>query len=138
MKCSIERKVYFADTDAYGVVWHGTYLRWFEMGRIEFCSELGMNLATLAQQNVVFPVAGINIKYKTPAKLNDEIIIETSVEKLTPLSCTFKQIVKNKSTEIINATAEVEVVAVNNEGKLYRRFPQEIKEKFDKVITVKG
>ena len=34
MKNILEEKVYYADTDAYGVVWHGTYLRWMEKGKL--------------------------------------------------------------------------------------------------------
>ena len=41
MKHIFETKVYYADTDAYGVVWHGTYLRWMEKGRVDLCDMLG-------------------------------------------------------------------------------------------------
>ena len=133
----IFQKIYYSDTDAYGVVWHGAYLRWFEMGRMEFCSEMGMDLEELAEQDIIFPVTNINVKYKTPAKLNDEIVIETSVTELTQLSCTFKQIIKNKLTNVINAIAEVKIVAVNNKGELYRRLPSNIKENFEKVMICK-
>ena len=40
MKHTFEQKVYYSDTDAYGVVWHGSYLRWLEMGRVEYCEDL--------------------------------------------------------------------------------------------------
>ena len=43
-----EFRVYYADTDAYGVVWHGTYLRWLEAGRIEYTEKtFGLNLKTM-------------------------------------------------------------------------------------------
>ena len=55
MKHTFEQKVYYSDTDAYGVVWHGSYLRWLEMGRVEYCEDLGLNLIELEKQDIVMP-----------------------------------------------------------------------------------
>ena len=41
MRNEFIQKIYYADTDAYGVVWHGAYLRWLEKGRCDFSEELG-------------------------------------------------------------------------------------------------
>lgn len=132
MKHTFNQKVFYSDTDAYGVVWHGAYLRWLEMGRILWCEQMGYNLVTLQSQDIVLPVTNINIKYKSPAKLNDEIIIETQIEKYNALSVTFKQIVKNSEKVFIEAT--VDVVAVNNNGKLYRRMPDLMMKLFERAI----
>ena len=122
MKHIINQKVFYADTDAYGVVWHGSYLRWLEMGRVLWCEQLGYNLLDLQKQDIVLPVTNINIKYKAPAKLNDDIIIETCIEKFNTLSVTFKQLVKRDDKVLVEAY--VDVVAVSNAGKLYRRMPE--------------
>ena len=59
------QRVYYSDTDAYGVVWHGSYLRWMEMGRVYWTEMKGLGLADLRDNHdIVIPVAGINIKYK--------------------------------------------------------------------------
>lgn len=52
MKHTFEQKVYYSDTDAYGVVWHGSYLRWLEMGRVEYCEDLGLNLIELENRTL--------------------------------------------------------------------------------------
>ena len=57
---------------------------------------------------------------------NETVVIETCVKKITPLSFTFYQVVKEKNSERICTQAEVDVVAVTNEGKLYRCLPQEL------------
>ena len=136
MKHTFEQKVYYSDTDAYGVVWHGAYLRWFEMGRVMWCEMTGHNLIDLKNQDIVLPVVGLNIRYKSSAKLNDEIIIETSIEKCSNLSVTFKQFIKSKETGKIFTEASVEVVAINNEGKLYRRMPEVLKKIFERALCV--
>lgn len=117
-------KVYYSDTDAYGVVWHGSYLRWLEKGRVLFCEDLGLNLVDLSKQNIVLPVTSMNIKYKASAKLNDDISVSTKIVKRTPLSVTFLQTVNDAETGRLFVQAEVDIVAISNAGKLYRRLPE--------------
>lgn len=137
MKHEMEQKVYYSDTDAYGVVWHGSYLRWLEVGRVELCEKLGHNLVELQAQNIVLPVANINVRYKSSAKLNDKIIIETSIQKFNPLSVTFEQKILSKDTGKIFVQALVDVVAIDNNGKLYRKMPQILIEAFEKATKDK-
>ena len=79
MKHEFEQKVFYSDTDAYGVVWHGSYLRWMEMGRIELCEKAGYSLTKLFEGDITLPVAEINIRYKSPAKLEENLLIETEL-----------------------------------------------------------
>src|SRR5574344_503467 len=123
MKHIFKQKVFYSDTDAYGVVWHGSYLRWLEMGRIGLCEMFGYSLSKLQENDIVLPVAEINVKYKSPAKLEDEMIIETELLESNKFLLTFKQIIKSATTDIIYIEANVKVVAINNNGKLYRKLP---------------
>ena len=134
MKNEIKQRVYYSDTDAYGVVWHGSYLRWMEMGRVELCSDLGIDLVELKKNDVAIPVTNISIRYKSSAMLDEKIIVETKLTKLTPLSATFTQIIRNAETGIVRTVAEVDTVAVHNDGKLYRRLPEELSEKLKKAL----
>ena len=86
MKNIMEQKVFYSDTDAYGVVWHGSYLRWLEMGRVEWCEMCGHNLIELVNMDIVLPVVNLNVRYKASAKLNDELVIETSISKFNSSS----------------------------------------------------
>lgn len=124
MKHILEQTVYYADTDSYGVVWHGTYLRWMEMARVEMCRELGLDLNELKANNIVIPVTNINIRYKASAKIDERIYVETTISKMTPFTFVFTQFIKNKETEKIYTQAEVEVVAVNTSGRIYRKMPE--------------
>ncbi len=137
MKHEFKQRVYYADTDAYGVVWHGSYLRFMEAARVEFCSELGINLVDLQQKDIVIPVTNINIRYKSSALLDENIVVETVLSKLTPLTALFTQIIKNEETQQVHTTAEVEVVAVHNNGKIYRRLPDELKLKLEGALECK-
>ena len=132
MKHIFETKVYYSDTDAYGVVWHGAYLRWLEKGRVDLCDALGLDLVTLKKSDILLPVTNMNVRYKASAKLNDTVIIETRIEKYNSLSVTFKQLIKSKETEKVFIEALFDVVAINEAGKLDRRLPEEIVQAFKK------
>lgn len=134
MKHIFEQKVYFSDTDNYGVVWHGSYLRWMEMGRIEYCTQCGYTLKQLENIDILLPVSRINIKYKSSAKLEDIVVVETEISDFTGLTATFKQVIKSKETGKVFITADVVIVAVHSDGKLYRRIPEPLNAIFEKEI----
>lgn len=135
MKHIFEQKVYYSDTDAYGVVWHGAYLRWLEMGRVELCAMMGLSITDLAQKHdIALPVVNLNLKYKMSARLEDEMIIETEISEFKGFTVTFKQKILSKKTGKTFIEAEVVVVAINNDGKLYRRMPQILAETFEKEV----
>ena len=128
MKDSFKQKVFYADTDAYGVVWHGTYLRWLEAGRIYFCENRGYTLIELEDRNIVLPVAEINVKYKKSARLNDTVLITTRLQEHSRCSLTFNQKITDETQENLFVEATVKVVAISKDGKLYRNMPSEILE----------
>lgn len=134
MKHIFEQKVYYSDTDAYGVVWHGSYLRWLEMGRIEHGESIGCNLLELQAQNIALPVVNLNVRYKSSAKLSDELIIETILSNFNKLSATFEQKIIDKKTGKIFIEAQVDVVAIDNNGKLYRKMPQILIDAFTQAV----
>ena len=127
MKHELKQKVYYSDTDAYKVAWHGSYLRWMEMARVEFCSTLGIDLIELQQKDIAIPVTNISIRYKSSAVLDETVLVETFIKEMSPLTVTFSQIVKNADTGRVHTIATVEVVAVHNDGKIYRQLPEELK-----------
>lgn len=131
MKHTFETRVYYSDTDAYGVVWHGAYLRWLEKGRVDLCNMLGIDLVTMRKMDVLLPVTNMNVRYKASAKLDDTVIIDTWIEKFNSLSVTFKQVIKSKETNKIFIEALFDVVAINNDGKLYRKMPEELVKCFE-------
>lgn len=137
MKHEFKQRVYYGDTDAYSVAWHGSYLRWMEMARVEFCSAVGIDLVELKKNDIAIPVTNINIRYKSSAILDENITIETTVTKISPLTVTFTQIIKNSETSQIHTMGEVEVVAVHNDGKIYRRLPEELKKVLEGALECK-
>lgn len=134
MKHIFEQKVFYSDTDAYGVVWHGSYLRWLEMGRVCLCEMMGHNLLDLKNQDIVLPVVNLNIKYKMSAKLEDTLSIESEIVEFNGFTVKFKQIIREKVSGKVCIDADVSVVAINNNGKLYRKMPEVLAKSFEEVL----
>ncbi len=134
MKHTNEVRILYSDTDAYGVVWHGAYIKWFEAARVELSEMLGLPLEEMEKQGVTFPVVDLNIRYKSSAWFNERIIIETSIEELKNTSVKFKHIVKDKKTEKVRVIASSTIVAIDKEGKLYRRLPDNIYNCYKKAV----
>ena len=136
MKFTKEVKVYYHDTDAYNVAWHGNYLKWYEQARCDMCEELGFSLVELAEkEGVIFPIVNVNLRYKSPAKLYDTLIIETVIKEFSRAKVVFEQTVKDKATSKICNIAEITVVAVDNNGKLIRKLPDYVTAAFEKALN---
>jgi acyl-CoA thioester hydrolase len=76
-------RVYWEDTDGGGIVYYGNYLRFLERARTEWLRSLGFSQRELAEQpGVLFAVVSLNIEYRRPARLDDELVItcEPAVE----------------------------------------------------------
>ena len=135
MKFYREVKVYYHDTDAYNITWHGNYLKWYEEARCEMCEALGLHLDKIAKdEGIVFPLVNVNLRYKTPAKLYDELIIETSIKEFSRTKIVFEQTIKEKNSLNICNAAEITAVAVDTNGKLIRKLPEYIFNAFNKAI----
>jgi acyl-CoA thioester hydrolase len=71
-----ESRVYWEDTDGGGIVYYANYLRFLERARTEWLRSLGYSQRTLAEEpGIVFAVVSLNIEYRKPARLDDELLI---------------------------------------------------------------
>jgi acyl-CoA thioester hydrolase len=127
----IEKKIYYHDTDAGGVVYYANYLKYLEEGRSEYCAQLGVHTGELAKQAVLFVVARIEVDYKSPAHYQDIIKIYTEVEEISRSSVKFNQQIKINERLLIQA--KVTWVCVNAQIKPIS-IPQDVKQ----ALTVNG
>lgn len=130
LKHTLTQRVYYADTDSYGVVWHGACLRWLEAGRVEYSELLGLNLEKMKNEGIMLPVVELNIRYKASAFVGDVLEIETTLNKITKTKIIFSQVVRNKKTQQINVLAEATVVAIDSKGKILIPLPKTLTEAF--------
>ena len=91
----------------------------------------------LKNEDIAIPVTNINIRYKSSAFLDEKVVVETVLTKISPLTAVFSQTIRNAETDQVHTIAEVEVVAVHNDGKIYRRLPEELKSKLERALECK-
>lgn len=117
-------RVYFEDTDAGGILYHGSHMRFFERGRTEFLRDLGISQSMTADRTdpnaLLFVVRRFSIEYKKPGFLDDLLTVETEISSIFGPRFTVAQRLL-RGDELI-AAAEVEVVATGGNGRP-RRLP---------------
>jgi acyl-CoA thioester hydrolase len=75
-------RVRYAETDQMGVVYHANYLVWFEVGRVEFMRQRGLNYKQMEMEDGCgIAVVEATVRFKAPARYDDELIVETRVLK---------------------------------------------------------
>ena len=84
-------RVYYEDTDAQGVVYYANYLKFFERARTEFLRGVGYEQMKLMKEGIIFVVRSLELKLLKPARLDDEILISTRLDKLGKVSFNFAQ-----------------------------------------------
>ena len=84
-----KQTVYYVDTDAYSVLWHGASVKWFEKGRVELVKMYGIDAFELERQGLIMPVVELNIRYKSSAFLSDNLSIATEIHEVRPSAITF-------------------------------------------------
>jgi acyl-CoA thioester hydrolase len=92
MSHALPVRVYYEDTDAGGIVYHASYIRFAERGRTEMLRDAGFNHAELLKtQGIAFAVVSLTVNYKLPAKLDDLLVVKTRVVRLGGASFDMEQ-----------------------------------------------
>ena len=74
-------RVRYAETDQMGVVYHGNYAQFFEIGRTEWLRSLGVTYKYMEKTGVMLPVISLSCKFKKSALYDDELTISTFIKK---------------------------------------------------------
>ena len=127
--------VYFEDTDAYGIVYYANYLKFMERARSDMIRAVGVDQATeLRSSGSAYAVVDVEIRYRRPARLGEDIVVVSTVEEVRASSVLIQQRVM-RGTELLTE-ARLTAAFLDGEGRP-RRQPRDWVEKFN-AITAKG
>ncbi|MBP8598406.1 MAG: acyl-CoA thioesterase [Selenomonas sp.] len=116
-----EHHVNFYDTDAMAVVHHSNYIRWFEIGRVEYLRAIGITLNELMEDGFVFPITEVRAKYVSPGKFDDVVQIETTATALTKAKMAFDyRILRKSDGELMVMGHSQNVFTRQDTGKITR------------------
>jgi acyl-CoA thioester hydrolase len=124
-------RVRFYEVDAYGVVWHGHYVGWFEVGRNDLTERFHMGPLQLKEKNFLAPVVELNCEYKFPATFGESLLIQTTMERTEVAKLIFHYRVLSQKDGKVLATGSTTHVLTDLNGNLLYRVPPEVLERIE-------
>jgi tol-pal system-associated acyl-CoA thioesterase len=126
-------RVYYQDTDAGGVVFHGQYLHFMERARSELLNEAGVDLARLAaRERLMFLVFQIAIKYHRSARLNELLGVTAEVVTMGRASVVFRQRVERGDELLVEA--DITLALVDCDRMRPARFPAQLAQELERAL----
>ncbi|MBV4412341.1 tol-pal system-associated acyl-CoA thioesterase [Enterobacteriaceae bacterium YMB-R22] len=122
-------RVYYEDTDAGGVVYHASYVAFYERARTEMLRHHHFSQQALLEERVAFVVRRITLDYFAPARLDDLLEIQSAIASMRGTSLVFSQKIVNADGKVLNQ-AEVLIVCVNPTTMKPRALPESIVAEF--------
>jgi len=113
----LEKRIYYHDTDAGGIVYYGQYLCYLEEARTEFLEKRGLTVELFKERGFVFVVRQCNVSYRSPARYDDIILCDAKLKKLGASQMIFDQTVNDKKDGRLIIEAEVSLVCLNIDFK---------------------
>ncbi|NCT09483.1 MAG: acyl-CoA thioesterase [Flavobacteriia bacterium] len=102
MKNSLTKtRVRYSETDQMGVVYHGNYAQFFELGRTEWLRKLGVTYKDMEISGIMLPVISLNCNFIKSAKYDDLLTIETILVKKPLVKIEFDYKITNQNNELI-------------------------------------
>ena len=125
-------RVYFEDTDAGGIVYHASYVRYCERGRTDFLRLLGTDARRMidgrsetsegSQEPAVFVVRRMNMDFIRPGRMDDLLVVETRVKELGGASIVLDQTILKDGKRLFEAVVTIVLISVS--GKPLRLSEQ--------------
>ena len=107
-------RVYYEDTDLSGITYHANYLRWFERARSDLLRMLGIDQrAAIESREGAYALSEVNLKYLAPARLDDDVVIETRCTELGAASCRMHQTARRAGATLCEAHLRVGFITLD-------------------------
>lgn len=109
----MEKKIYYHDTDAGGVVYYANYLKFLEESRTEYLAERGI----AAHGDFFYAVRECHLVYRAPARYGERIRLQSEITKITAAQIHFRQLILNADSDQLLVEAEVRLVCLTKDFK---------------------
>lgn len=110
-------RVRYAETDQMGVVYHGNYAQYFEMGRVEWLRNMGVSYKWMEENGIMLPVVSLTINYKKPARYDDLLTVKTIFKSQTSVKIEFDYEIYNEKQELLTTGYSMLVFVDMKTGK---------------------
>jgi acyl-CoA thioester hydrolase len=124
----MEKRIYYHDTDAGGIVYYGQYLCYLEEARTEFLEKRGLSVEFFSERGFLFVVRQCNVSYRSPARYGDTVLCDAELKKMGASQLVFDQTIHDKKEGRLILEAEVSLVCLNKDFKP-TAIPEDLREK---------
>ena len=101
----IEVRVRYSETDQMGVVYHGNYIPYFEIGRVEWLRNKGVSYKSLEESGIALPIVSMTINYKKSARYDDLLVVKTKFKKHSTVKIEFDCEIWSEQNELLTTAA---------------------------------
>lgn len=120
---TLELDVQIFDTDCFGVMWHGAYIKWLEMGRVRLLESMGVSLSRPGEPGgFIYPVVEQSLKFKAKAPYGEPLLLTTRVA-VEGFRLMFEQTVQSRADQRVMLEALTTVLVLDADWKVQRRLP---------------
>lgn len=113
----VEVRVRYGETDQMGVVYHGSYVPYFEIGRVEWLRNKGVSYKALEETGIALPIVSMHLNYKKPARYDDLLTIHTQLRKYSGVKIEFDCEIRNENQELLTTAHFILVFVDTKSGK---------------------
>jgi len=117
---SVQQRVIYGDTDQMGVVYYANYLRFFELGRLEYFRLRGGRVADLEAAGFALPVAEVEAQYRAPARYEDLVVVNARVTELKRASLRFGYELRREADGVLLCTGSTVHACITRQGRPVR------------------
>jgi len=121
-------RVRYGETDQMGVVYHGNYAQYLEMGRISWLRSFDLSYKEMEESGIMLPVISLQVNYKKSALFDDLLTLKTILKKTPSVRIEFDYLLLNQNNEIL-AEANTVLVFMDVNKKRPIRCPDYILKK---------
>jgi len=127
-----EIRVCYGDTDAMGVVYYGTYPRYYEISRTEMLRHFGIVYKEIEEKGMILPVRSLQINYLKPAFYDELLMVRSYIEEMPLVRFLVKTEIYNSKSELINY-GEVLLISTSPETGRAMRTPAWLLDKIKSI-----
>ncbi len=113
----VHLRVRYSETDQMRVVYHGSYIPYFEISRVEWLRSKGITYKSLEDNGIALPIVNMNINYKKPALYDDVLIVNTKLKSYSGVKIEFECEIRNEMQELLTFATFLLVFIDINTGK---------------------
>jgi len=127
-------RVRFNEVDSYQVAWHGHYVAWMEIGRNDLAGRFDLDADQVAAAGFLAPVVALELKYKRPARFNEELRVMTSVRRTETATLEFLCEILGPDG-VQRASGRAVLVLTDRDGTLQYSAPPLIRQRIDRMLA---